>query len=570
LLEGVVTGTGDRIVFNATLTSLSSGKEIQASVEGVSDSLTRLVDELAAQLLALGAGEGTDRLSFLTSTSLPALREYLDGRAALRRGAYPESVRRFEHAMELDSSFALAGLARTEAAIWVGEGYLGPGSMLAWKNRHRLGSPDQKLLAFVLAPNWPEWLPGRPFIEIGEAMVKDAPDSPEALGLLADWVYHNGELVGITDALPRSLRGYEQALRLDSTYMPSLEHLAEIRLKVGDTAGAREAVHLRLERDSVSPSAARERWFGRRILRDSTIPDRLLSEDSLLRYPGEILRLSITFGGPFGDLDSLLALARHAARAERTISGIERWTRWYSYARGWPGRALRATPDVRTPRAAGDLLYEALYSDADSAFMARLSAQVPHDFHAPKPNENPQLILGQFAMAQFELDHGRSQAARGAVRAWLTGPIRMDSAEAIRLTAVIGRLLNTELAVRDRLPDAPRRLQDIDSLLQEVVTGVGFEEAANIETARLWHEQGDPVRALASVRRRAQGFEGAWLPRSLRDEGHYAVLAGDRPGAIKAYQHYLRLRSDAEPALQPEVASVREELEALEEEHPDR
>jgi len=72
------------------------------------------------------------------------------------------------------------------------------------------------------------------------------------------------------------------------------------------------------------------------------------------------------------------------------------------------------------------------------------------------------------------------------------------------------------------------------------------------------------------VRRRTEGFEGAWLPRSLRDEGHYATLAGGHPGAIKAYPHYLRLRSEAEPALQPEVASVRNELEALEDERPDR
>jgi serine/threonine-protein kinase len=569
LLEGVATGTGDRIVFNATLTSLSSGQEIQASVEGGSDSLTRLVDELAAQLLALGAGEGTDRLSFLTSTSLPALREYLDGRAALRRGAYPESVRRLEHAMELDSSFALAGLARTEAAIWVGESYVGPGTMLAWKDRHRLGSRDRSLLAFMLTPNWPEWISAQASIEVGEAMIKAAPDSPEALGLQADFVYHYGELTGIPGALLRSRRAYEQALRLDSTYMPSLEHLAEIRLKLGDTVGAREAVHLRLERDSVSPSAARDRWFGRRILRDSTIPDRLLAEDSLLQYPGGTLRLSLAFGGPFGDLESLLDLSRRAAADENTAAGIQRWTRWYFHARGWPGRALQATPDARTPEVASELLYEGLYSDADPALMARLSARIPPLFHAPEPGQDPELILGQFAMAQFELDRGRPQAARGAVRAWLTGPIKMDSAEAVRLAAVAARLLGTELAVRDRLPEAPRKLQELDSLLQAVITAVNFETTANIEAARLWHEQGDPVRALATVRRRIQGYEGPWLLRSLRDEGRYAALAGDHPGAIKAYQHYLRLRSEAEPALQPQVASIRGELEALEKAHPD-
>jgi len=52
------------------------------------------------------------------------------------------------------------------------------------------------------------------------------------------------------------------------------------------------------------------------------------------------------------------------------------------------------------------------------------------------------------------------------VRAWLISPISMDSAEATLLSAVAARLLGTELAFRDRLPDAPQRLEELDSLLQ--------------------------------------------------------------------------------------------------------
>ena len=56
----------------------------------------------------------------------------------------------------------------------------------------------------------------------------------------------------------------------------------------------------------------------------------------------------------------------------------------------------------------------------------------------------------------------------------------------------------------------------------------------------------------------------------IREEGRLAALAGDREGAIRAYRHYLALRSEAEPALQPEVRRVREELEAVERESADR
>ncbi len=56
----------------------------------------------------------------------------------------------------------------------------------------------------------------------------------------------------------------------------------------------------------------------------------------------------------------------------------------------------------------------------------------------------------------------------------------------------------------------------------------------------------------------------------LREEGRLAALTGDRQGAIRAYRHYLALRGDAEPGLQPEVRRVREELEAVERESADR
>ena len=88
--------------------------DIRATVEGPADSLTALVDRLAAQLLALGAGEGPYRLSALTTTSLPALRAWLNGRAANRKGDYARARDLFDQAIEYDSTFALAGLSRDQ------------------------------------------------------------------------------------------------------------------------------------------------------------------------------------------------------------------------------------------------------------------------------------------------------------------------------------------------------------------------------------------------------------------------------------------------------------------------
>ena len=49
----------------------------------------------------------------------------------------------------------------------------------------------------------------------------------------------------------------------------------------------------------------------------------------------------------------------------------------------------------------------------------------------------------------------------------------------------------------------------------------------------------------------------------LREMGRLAALAGDREAAVRAYRHYLAIRTDPDPALIPQRDSVRAELAAL-------
>jgi hypothetical protein len=158
--------------------------------------------------------------------------------------------------------------------------------------------------------------------------------------------------------------------------------------------------------------------------------------------------------------------------------------------------------------------------------------------------------------------YGKAATSRAAVRAW------RSAGDSVDIFLIL--LLDAQLAARDRRADALRLLVKLDSLLQ---TGQPWGEIpiGNLVTARLWHERGDPVRALATIRRRVVGMGvPSTFATSLRDEARYAALAGDRQGAINAYRHYLALRSDAEPHLQPEVETLRAELAALERESTDR
>jgi hypothetical protein len=96
------------------------------------------------------------------------------------------------------------------------------------------------------------------------------------------------------------------------------------------------------------------------------------------------------------------------------------------------------------------------------------------------------------------------------------------------------------------------------------ISPCGFEDFVNLEVARLRERQGNPRAALAAVRRRPYAYHlSDYLAPHLREEGRLAALTDDRQGAIRAYHHYLALRSDPEPALRPRVEAVRAELAKL-------
>jgi hypothetical protein len=188
----------------------------------------------------------------------------------------------------------------------------------------------------------------------------------------------------------------------------------------------------------------------------------------------------------------------------------------------------------------------------------------------PLPASDAAQVAGRFAVGQYAIESGRPDVARRAAADLRSA--RADSASPWQ-SEIAGRyalLLEVQLAARLREPAAADLLGRLDSVLADPVSAT-WASYANLIAARLHEDRGEIPAALAAVRRRWTGL--AWFPHYvtyLREEGRLAALAGDRAGAIRAYRHYLALRSEAEPALQPEVRRVREELEAVERESADR
>ena len=562
LLQGEVVGTSSRLILNASLSEADGDPEPRASVVGPLDSLTWLVDQLAAQLLALGAGEHAHRLAALTTTSLPALRSYLDGRVAYRRGDYAAAAKYFDRAMELDSTFALAGLGRRMAGAWLSDS-LHTAAHLAWRHRSRLSPRDLLLLKGYIP--FPVFTNLREDLGWAEEFVGLAADDPEGWVRLADHTYHYGLWVGMPDASERSLQAFRRALALDSSFAPAVGHLPELYYERGDTAGARRALNLYFRVISSKPLTAARRWFAWRALGDTLFGKVSLTHDSLLTRSTLLVNWAVHYGIGLADAESVLTLrrARVSNDTERAALQEQSWTLYL--VRGQPQRAKAAMPSIATPSRKIAAILAALYGDADTAVGNMLAREVSRRFSTPIQDSDDSGVRLQYAAAAHDLEHGSLRASRAAVSVWRGCWSPGDSSRARFTAAHLAVLLDAQLAAASGRADLPERLTELDSVLQAGIDISWFSEIGNLVLARLWHQQGRADRALRTIRRRIQGLAvNPMYPASLQEEGRYAALTGDRAGAIRAYRHYLTLRSEPEPVVRSKVDEARAELAALE------
>jgi serine/threonine-protein kinase len=586
VVTGSVVGTAGRVILSARLEAVASGRTVaRASAEGPTDSLPMLVDRLATLLLGGGAGLEDDRLSSLTSSSFPAVRVFLAGRAASRRGRHEEALLRFREAVTLDSSFALAGLELARAAAWAGtEEDVALGRRRALAGRERLGSADRAFLDawagdFRDAPEmFRKW----------NAAVSAHPDRPEIWYWLGDAYFHLGALAGISDALGRAEAAFRRGWRLDlaTSGAPALggtlvaepvEHMVQLAHLRGDTAEVRRLVARVIAADASSNLARTLEWH-RALLAG---PD---ARDAYWAGIGSananvLLKISqfITWTGE-GAADYPRV---HDAERRAFIAHDPRWAEFsltvYALNRGRPGEVPGgATPPERRARPAQRYwLRTALWWEGDTTgVLAVVRALEAGTGKAPAtPGEVHDRVLDLCTVGLWHATRGDFAAGRraggqlGAAR--LTGLAAMDSVRLADHATLCGSLIEAAAATGLASRDARARLSAADSLARHFVFAISDAPKipeANLLLARLWEAQGDLPRALAAVRRRGGFFGGSphFMSTFVREEGRLAALTGDTAAAIRAYRHYLGFRYDPEPRLRPEVERVRQELAILE------
>lgn len=245
-IAGSVVGLGNDVRLVANVYDLVSGRELaQGTAEGPTDDVLRLADELAVGtmrdlLLSIGrSGAGDLSAETLTTSSLPALRDFLEGEAHYRKGRFAEAVQSFERAVAADTTFAIALVRLSEAYGWLEDASserMRDYGNRAMAHKDRLPPRYQFIMEGYDALNH-----GRPHaVGLLEEAVQKYPDDPEAWFLLAETYIHvGGATYGTEDELWEALT---KAVELDPNFAPYQVHRAEWAVLRGDRAVAEEAV----------------------------------------------------------------------------------------------------------------------------------------------------------------------------------------------------------------------------------------------------------------------------------------------------------------------------------------
>jgi DNA-binding SARP family transcriptional activator/TolB-like protein len=562
VVVGSVVGTPSRVVITAAVVDVGSQwTSGEATVEGPADSITALVDRLAARILLVGSGEDVT-LSYRTTESLRALRVFLAGQAAFRRGRYPVALRHYEDAVTADSTFALAALqlARTADRLHLTQPRT-RALALAWRERGALDARARSLLVALAGPRYPEPSDPDELVAAWERLVTLTPDRAESWFELGDRLAREGGAAALVDAPARARVVLRRSLGLDSTYVPARELLAQLEDPEATTPTPADSslplepfLHWRsavMTGDSASVRGVRNRLpeLGPRNLR--AIAATALAEAISVGDARRAVRQLLAKGGRLEDqVDAVLADHALALNEGRLRDAEDAAIR---LAELQPGTHAHLRLRV----------LDALYGDGDTT-TAETAIRVLERRSAPRPGADPSARAVELAdacvTAQWRLHRNDTTGVRGAIER-----LRADSLAASLAapplaagSVACSELLQAWLAVTLMQPDAGRTVARLDSLAFTAAPSGDAVMYAPVLIARLHLRLGDPRAAAAGVRRRAN--EAGW-PRYMatvwKEEGQYALAVGAIDEAREAFRRYLVLRSKPDPELRAEVERVR-------------
>ena len=226
---GSIVSNGPGIRLGARIYSVEDGGSLASlHVEGSPDSLFVLVDRLSIDLLAaIWQGEERPRaeidLTRITTTSLPALKAYLEGEGFLRRADFAGATAAYERAIAADSTFAFALFHAGLAYGWLGdEPHQDESIRRALRHAARL--PEREALLLRAVQEYSTGILDLPtVIGLLREVTQKYPDDVDAWYWLGDAYFHTGE--GSLAGQDESEKAFRKVFELDPGFAPAYPHL---------------------------------------------------------------------------------------------------------------------------------------------------------------------------------------------------------------------------------------------------------------------------------------------------------------------------------------------------------
>ena len=591
-LSGSFVVAGQRITLNGSLISGNSSQDRQLTpVSGHVDSVNALIDAFVAQLLARESDIPEPSISALTSHSLPAVRAYLDGRAAHRRADEDRAIQSFSRALDLDSTFALAAFELTLATGKIlrneicrdnscrvfsmvpgfsisdrTEDVFDRAVRLAWDYRSKLGRRDLPLLDAMHGSEYPRVSSSREILDNLRRAISAAPDRPEAHYLLGVLLFYQGPALGLSESRAQAVSAFQTASALDSSYLAPLARMVDAAALDGDTARLNHAARVYQTRDSTGPIAEYVRWLAAASNPGTEATRPALT--SMHRTALENIYLTSQMTGiGIEDADRAAELliesnpdpverSFHYRRAEVVALNLGQPTKAVSMLRHLDELSIPGSPsNFRTFAIAGAMFNDGDRAVADSS--ARdLAMTISQDTLRVLSRDLARRVsVAMSLLSLWYLEAGDTARARAAT-SWLRR--HMEGQPRNRVFLALPEML---IASHARRSEGATLRAFVDSI---AIDGCCYlPDFVNLPLARAYEQSGDDRGALRVLRRGAWYFPPRLIATYRRHEGRLSARLGDRAGAIRAYEHYLALRSNPEPRLRAQRDSVQAELNRL-------
>jgi serine/threonine-protein kinase len=540
-------------------------KEASVQVEGREDQITTLVDQLSLELLrSIWRGEDVPeiQISALTTSSIPALRAYLEGERAFRHSQFSDAQKAYTRAIDADSTFAMAYFRLAQTYGWfMGLGAEQVPTLMATAEKHSQGLPERDSL---LIRGWKitDVDGNLDAIPLFRGLVTRYPDDLEAWHGLGDAIFHMGSQAGLP--ITASIQPLERTLAIDPTFAPALIHLIEIAYREGDGERARRWTDQYLALDSTSLYAKSFRLvtalsYGSAAdsIRAATVVD--TADSDLLGWMMGRMRLS------GADLDVFETVALEAAEPRHSDEerAMAYWNLAVAHIRHGQSAAA-ADYFTRSASLGGDGYQQGIYNIVVTASELGVSVDTASKILLARLGTERRRPRNALTVAAIQ--NGAEAEALAMIDQIEE---RADTAEA-RGNASFARSLRGEaITLRGRVAAAH---DSIDTAISQLRTGLSMINATwswsrdldRYSLAQLIQDRGGEEEAIAIY---GSLYWNPWaeaIGYMRRAELH--ERRGETEAALRYYARFVTLWRDADPHLQPQVEAAKRALERLRDE----